>query len=88
MRLPAGDVRFGALLRELASLYDIIHGLGDIGRVIANALDVLGTKKHVTAKSDVARILHLTLQHACQLAVHKIDHALELKYDFDEELLG
>ena len=79
MRLPTGDVRFGALLRELASLYDIIHGLGDIGRVIANAL---------TAKSDVARILHLTLQHACQLAVHKIDHALELKYDFDEELLG
>ena len=54
----AGHIRFGSFLRELASLYDVIDGLRDIGRVVARSLDILGAKKHVTAKSDIVAIFH------------------------------
>ena len=59
-RFPAGDIRFGTLLFELASLHDLIDGLRNIGGVVVvtHALNVLCAKQHIGTKRHVAWVLH------------------------------
>ena len=50
------------------------HVLGDIGRVIAHALDVLGDEVQVHAPGDVARVFHhIGQEGAEQGVVHLVD---------------
>ena len=39
-------------------MHQIVHILGDVGAVVADALDVLGGERRCRAQADVARILH------------------------------
>ena len=50
-RFSAGNIRFGTLLFELASLHDVVHSLRDISGVVTHALNVLGARLDVN-KSD------------------------------------
>src|SRR5712691_6603842 len=53
-----GHVAFRALVENLLSFDHIEHGLRDIGGVVADPFDVLGTEHQMDAERDVARILH------------------------------
>jgi hypothetical protein len=54
----ASQVCLGARFRKRSPLHDVVHGFGDIGRVIAHPFDILCAKEHVAAKRDVAGVLH------------------------------
>ena len=70
-RAQRGDRR-GVALRPLVgdrpALDDVVHRLGDVGGVVAHALDVLGAEQQMDAERDVARIFHHIGE---QLAEHR-----------------
>ena len=55
--------------------HEIDDGLGNIGRVVADALDVLRAEQQMRAKGDIARILHHEGQ---KIAEHRILERVEL----------
>src|SRR6202035_5056875 len=62
--IPERNVRHGgvvalrALVRQRAAFDHVVDGLGDVGRMVAHALDVLGAEQEMDAVADVARVLH------------------------------
>ena len=65
---------FGALIRDRPAMYEIIDRLGNIGRMVADALDILRTEEEMRAKADIARILHHVGEElAEERVVHRID---------------
>src|SRR5271165_3468439 len=55
----------------------VVDGLGDVGRVIADALEVPGDEQQVRARRDVARIVHhVGDQLAEDRRVEVVDHAV------------
>src|SRR5258708_3813362 len=40
----AGEIRLRPLFQERLALHHVVHGLGDIGRMIAHALEIFGAK--------------------------------------------
>ena len=54
---------------------EIDDGLGDIGGVVADPLDVLGAEQQMGAEGDVARILHHVGQ---EIAEHRILERVEI----------
>ena len=66
--------RPSAARRRWRGLDHVVDGLGDVGGVIAHALDVLGAEQQVDAEGDVARILHHVGQElAEQRGAHGVD---------------
>jgi hypothetical protein len=58
-----------------------VHRLGDVGGVVADALDVLGAEQKVGAERDVARILHHVGQElAKERGVERIDGSIPLPH--------
>src|SRR5690606_11006509 len=64
-----------AILRDRDAMDEVVDALGDVGRVIADTLDVLGAEQKMGAEADVARILHHVGQ---ELAKHRIIHGIDL----------
>src|SRR6516162_4660077 len=57
-RLYRGElcsVALRPLVGDLAALYDVVDGFRDVGRVIADAFDVLGAEHEMDAEGDIAR---------------------------------
>ena len=61
--------------RQRRTRHQIDHGFGDVGRVIADPLDVLRAKQKMGAERDVARILHHMRQ---KIAEHRIFERIEI----------
>ena len=61
--------------RDIAAVHEVMDGFGDVGRVVADALDVLGAEQQVRAEADVARVLHHVGQ---QLAEQRIVDGVDL----------
>jgi hypothetical protein len=40
----AGEIRLGPLSQERLTLHHVMHGFGDIGRMIAHTLEIFGAK--------------------------------------------
>ena len=56
------------------AVHEVVDVLGDVGGVVADALDVLGAEQQMRAQADVARILHhVGEQLAKQRIVHGVD---------------
>ena len=70
----AGVVALGAVVGQQLAGDEIVDVLGDIGGVVADALDVLGAEQQMRAQADVARVLHHVGQ---QLAEHGIVERVE-----------
>src|SRR4029078_7047512 len=54
----AGRVALRPLVGDGPAMHQEIHRLGDVGGVVADALDVLGAEQEMGAEPDIARILH------------------------------
>src|SRR5690606_19869691 len=52
------QVFLGPLSRHLQAGHDVINGLRDVGRVIADTLDLLGAARKMRAGGNIARIFH------------------------------
>ncbi len=65
----AGDIGLGPVDGQMAALDHVIDGLGDVGGVIAGALDVLGDEQQMRAQPDGARIFHHVGQKLAEQAV-------------------
>ena len=64
------------LARRLAG-DEVVDRLGDVGGVVADALDVLGAEQEMRAEADIARILHhVGQQLAEERGVHGVDLAV------------
>jgi hypothetical protein len=69
----------GPLGRQIMAGDEVVDGLGDIGRMVADALDILGHEQEMRAERDVARILHHVGQElAEERRVERIDMAVAL----------
>ena len=53
-----GPVQFLDMRRHLLTGLKVEGALGDVGRVVANTLEALGTKQEVRALRDIPRIFH------------------------------
>src|SRR3546814_1634326 len=58
---------------------DLVDELGDIGRMIADALDVLGHEQKMSARRDVARVLHHVGENLAEQTVVEVVHLLVLQ---------
>ena len=76
--LPGVDVivvtAFRPLRRQRLPGHEIEHGLGDVGGVVADALDVLRAEQQMRAIGDVARVFHHVGE---QVAEHPILQRVE-----------
>ena len=61
--------------RQVRTGHQIEHGFGDVGRVIADPLDVLRAEQKMGAEGDVARILHHMRQ---KIAEHRVFQRVEI----------
>ena len=74
MRRRRVRVALRPLVGERAAVDHVVHRLGDVGGVVADALDVLGAEQQMRAERDVARILHhVGEQLAEQRGVDRVD---------------
>ena len=48
-------VAFRPVLGDRMTLDDVVHRLGDVGGMVAHALDVLGAEQEMNAKSDISK---------------------------------
>src|ERR1051325_12228492 len=53
-----GTVALRPLIGERAALADVVDSLGNVGGVVAHALDVLRAEEQMRAERDVARVFH------------------------------
>src|SRR5437870_274087 len=54
----AGEIRFWPLPQKRLALHHVVNGFGDIGRVIAHALEILCTKHQVRAEGHGDGFFH------------------------------
>src|SRR5262249_11531467 len=54
----AGQVRLGPFSPDRLAVDEIVDVLGDVGGMVADALEVLGAEQEMRAQPDGARILH------------------------------
>src|SRR5262245_15125747 len=74
-RRRARGVALGTLIGDRSAVHQVINGLGDIGGVVADPLNVLGTEQEVGAKPDVTRVLHHVGE---KLAEQRVVHGVDL----------
>ena len=65
----------GRSVGSVEPVHQIDHGFGDVGRVIADPLDVLRAEQEMGAEGDVARILHHMRQ---EIAEHRVFQRVEI----------
>src|SRR3712207_2430511 len=69
----ARPIVFWSLARELLALYEVVDRFGDVGGVVADALDVLGAEQEMRAERYAPRVFH----HVCQeLAEQRVVHGV------------
>src|SRR5436190_11551501 len=72
-----GFVSLGAIRGEHVARDHVVRGLGDVGRVVADALEVLGAEEEMRAEADAARVLHhVGQQLAKERGVQRVDSAV------------
>src|SRR5262245_11654822 len=70
---PMALVFLRAVRRHLVTGDNVEDGLGDIGGMVADALDILGAEQQMRAGGDVARILHhVSEQRTKQRSIHGV----------------
>ena len=78
---------FGPIVDQGAAVDEEMDVLGDVGGVVADALDVLGAEQQMGAEADVARVFHhVGQQLAEQRVVHRVDLLVGAPYG--ERLVG
>src|ERR1700756_1377140 len=66
----AGEIRFWPLPQERLALHHVVNGFGDIGRVIAHALEILCTKHQVAPKEMATDFSIIYARSSCDRLVH------------------
>src|SRR5829696_1409656 len=75
----AGAVVLRPLGLEGLPGHEVVDGLGDVGGVVADALDVLGAEQEMRAERDVARVLHhISEELAEERGVERVDRTVAL----------
>jgi hypothetical protein len=77
----AGGVGLGAIGGEMAGPHHVVHDLGDVGAMVAAALDILGDEQQVRAQPDGTRVFHhVGEQLAEQAVVDLVDLAVAIPH--------
>ena len=74
MSVRGGVVALRPVVGQRHAVHEVVHVLGDVGGVVADALDVLGGEQQMRAQADVARVLHHVGE---ELAEQRIVHGVD-----------